>query len=99
MAALLAWLRSKSFTSHSVAAGAVFLAGLISTDQQVRDLMLTFFKSHPAIGTDIVALAAIVLKYSHSSSPAGAVAAAKVIEASPNAPTPAAVAAATPETK
>lgn len=96
MAALIAWLKSKSVTSHSVAAGAVFIAGLISTDAQVRNIVLSFFEKHPAIGTDIVAIAGIILKYSHSSSPAGKVAAAQVIEASPNPPTQAAVDAAKP---
>jgi hypothetical protein len=96
MSTLIAWLKSKNWTTHSIAAAAVFIAGLISTDAQVRNLVLSFFEKHPAIGTDVVALAAIILKYSRSSSKAGTVAIAQVIAASPDPPTQAAVDAAKP---
>jgi hypothetical protein len=94
--ALIAWLKSKSYLSHSVAAGAILIATLISSDLQVRNFVLEIFKAHPTLGADIIALAAIILKYSHSNSPAGTVASAQVIMASPDPPTPAAVAAAQP---
>jgi len=94
---LMKWLRSKSITSHSVAAALVLAATVITSDQQVRDFVLGLFQAHPKIATAIVSLAAIILKYSHSSSPAGAIAQAQTIEATPNAPTQAAVDAAKPK--
>ena len=48
-----------------------------------------------ALAGDIIILAGIVAKYSHSSSPAGTVANAKAIMAQPNAPTAAQVDSAT----
>ena len=91
MNAILAWLKSKSITSHTVAAAAVALSTLIMTDEQARDFVLKLFAAHPKIGTTIVALAGIILKYSHSSSPAGTVATAQQIVAAPDPPTQAAV--------
>jgi hypothetical protein len=91
---ITAWLKSKNLTSHTVAAGAIALAGLIMADQQVRDFIISASVAHPKIGAGIIALAGIILKYSHSSSPAGTVATAEVIQASPNAPSPSAVEAA-----
>jgi hypothetical protein len=99
MNALMAWLKSKNLTSHSIAAAAIALATLITTDQQVRDFLISTFQQHPKIGTGIVTLAGIILKYSHSSSAAGTVATAQHIELSPNPPTPAEVAAANPKEK
>ena len=91
MEALLAFFRSKNITSHTVAAAVITLAGLIMSDEQVRDFVLSTFQAHPKIGTSIVALAGIVLKYSHSSSSAGTIATAEKIVAAPNPPTPAEV--------
>ena len=99
MSTILAWLKSKNWTAHTVAVLAVSIATLISSDQMVRDFVLGLFKAHPAIGTDIVALAAIILKYSRSSSPAGVVALSQNIQAGPDAPSKAAVDAADIQTK
>jgi hypothetical protein len=99
MNSLWAWLKSKNLTSHSIAAAAIALATLITTDQQVRDFLISTFQQHPKIGTSIVTIAGIILKYSHSSSPAGTVATAQQIESSPNPPTPAEVVAANPKEK
>ena len=88
MKALLAWLRSKNITSHTVAVAAITLAGLITKDEQFRDFVLSLLKAHPSLGPDVVLLAGVILKYSHSSSPAGTVAAAQVIEATPDPPPP-----------
>jgi hypothetical protein len=97
MNSFVSWLKSKSITSHSVAAVAVSLATLIMTDETVRNFVLSTFDHHPKIGSSILALAGIILKYSHSSSPAGTVATAQAIESAPNPPTPAAVEAAKPK--
>jgi hypothetical protein len=94
---LVAWLKSKNITAHSIAVGAIALATLYTTDQQVRDFVLALVKDHPKIAADISLAVAVILKYSHSSSDAGTVANAKVIEASPNPPTATAVEAATPK--
>ena len=95
-AGIQAWLRSKNWTAHTVAIAAVAAATAVTTDQQVRDFVLGIFQAHPKIGTGIITAAGIILKYSHSSSAAGTVATAENVMASPNAPSPAAVAAANP---
>src|ERR1017187_9760346 len=91
---LLAWLKSKNWTAHSIALLAIAAAGIITEDADVRNLLIDLFKNHPAIVTQIVAVAGIVLKYSHSSSAAGTVANAESVLAAPNPPTQAAVQAA-----
>lgn len=68
---LLAWLQSKNITSHSVAAVVVILATALTTDQQVRDFFISLFQAHPKVVTVVMSLAAIVLKYSHSSKQTG----------------------------
>jgi len=91
MAAFIAWLKSKNITTHTIAALGISAAGLITFDPQVQQFVLTLLKAHPALAGDIIILAGIVAKYSHSSSPAGTVANAKAIMALPNAPTAAQV--------
>lgn len=91
---LIAWFKSKNVTAHTIAAVGVLAATAITTDQQVRDFVLGLFQAHPKIGTGILTVAGIILKYSHSSSAAGTVAQAEKVMASPNPPTPAAVEAA-----
>lgn len=76
------WLRSKNITSHTVAAFALSAAALITTNQQVQQFVLALFKAHPAVGADIVLLAGIILKYSHSSSDEGTLATAQTIKVS-----------------
>ena len=55
---------------------------------------MSSFQLHPKIVSGITGLAVIILKYGHSSSPAGVVANAQSVLASPNPPTQAAVQAA-----
>jgi hypothetical protein len=86
MNSFLLWIKSKNITSHSIAAVVIGAAGLIMTDETVRNFVLGLFQKHPNIGTAIVSLAGIILKYSHSSSPASTVAQAKAVLASPDAP-------------
>ena len=95
-AGLAAWFKSKNITAHTIAAVAILAATAITTDETVRNFVLGFFQTHPKIGTGIITVAGIILKYSHSSSDAGTVAAAERVLSSPNPPTQAAVAAATP---
>jgi hypothetical protein len=84
---LKAWLKGKNVTSHTVAVVAIGAATLITTDQQVRNFLISILSAHPKALADISLLAAIILKYSHSSSPAGTVATAGQLLASPAAPT------------
>ena len=93
-AGLIAWFKSKNITAHSIAVIAIAAATAITTDEQVRSFVTGMFQNHPKIFTGIMSAAAIILKYSHSSSAAGTVANAQSIEASPKPPTPAAVQAA-----
>lgn len=87
MNALLAWLKSKNITSHSVAVAVASAAALIMSDEQVRSWITGAFVDHPKIATGIISAAGIILKYSHSSSPAGTMAQARQVLTSPDAPT------------
>lgn len=91
MSKLIAFLKSKNITSHTVAALAISAATLISTDEQVRTFLVGAFVHHPKIATEIIALASIILKYSRGSSPTGA-----VTEVAKDTPVPVLIA---PETK
>jgi hypothetical protein len=86
MNAILAWLKSKNASSHSIAAGAVVIAGIIMTDEKVRDFVLALFAKHPDVGTAIVTIAGIIFKYSSSRTPAAIVGAAQQIQVAPNPP-------------
>lgn len=94
---IAAWLRSKNISAHSIAALLTTLAFIVVSDGEVRDFILKLFATHPKIGTTIIAVAGIVFKYSHSSSPAGAVAHAKEIMMSDKKPTTEQVLAADPK--
>lgn len=82
-----AWFLSKSWTSHTVAAALVTLAGILAFDLRAQQLVTALFKGHPEAASEIILVAGLIAKYTHSSSPAGTVAAAKVIVASADAPT------------
>ena len=99
MSKILAWLKSKNITSHAIAAFLIAAAGLITEDQQVRSFLVSIFSAHPKLAAEIIAVASIILKYSSSSSPAGAVVAGKAALDSPSAPTASQVEAADPKTK
>jgi hypothetical protein len=81
-AKIAAWFRSKNVTSHSIAVAAVAFATLYTTDDQFRNFVIALFQNHPKILADISLAAGVILKYMHSSSPAGTVGAAQVIQAS-----------------
>ena len=84
IATIKAWFRSKNITSHSVAVAAVAFATLYTTDDQFRNFVIALFQNHPKILADISLAAGVILKYMHSSSPAGTVGAAQAIQASNN---------------
>ena len=94
MEGLSAWFRSKNITAHTVAVAAIAAATAITTDEQVRSFLVGVFQQHPKIASAIIGAAVIILKYSHSSSPAGTVANAESVLAAPNPPTATAVQAA-----
>jgi hypothetical protein len=98
-AGIEAWFRGKNITAHSIALAAIAFATAYTSDQQFRDFILGLVKDHPKIAADLTLAVGIILKYSHSSSAAGTVATAEKVLASPNPPTPAAIAAATPTLK
>ena len=91
IAKIVAWFRSKNVTSHSIAVAAVAIATLYSTDDQFRNFVIALFQNHPKILADITLAVGIILKYMHSSSPAGTVASAQGVMDAPNPPTQAAV--------
>jgi hypothetical protein len=97
---LVAWLKSKNITTHTigVAAGLAMLA-ISDNAWGCRDLLLKLFHDHPSLGADIVLISGAFAAYKRSSSNAGAVAVAKVVMDSPNAPTSAAIDAANTATK
>jgi hypothetical protein len=72
MNSILAWIKSKNLSSHTVLIGATSLAVLISTDQQVQTLIVSTLKSHPALASDIILLATVLAKFSHSTKQADA---------------------------
>ena len=84
---LAAWFRSKNLTAHALAAILLTAASVISADPQARQFIAMTFQRHPSLGAWIIAAAGIAAKYSRSSSAAGTIASAKIIAASPDAPT------------
>jgi hypothetical protein len=96
MTALLAWLKSKNWSTHAIGISLASIATVIVSDQQAQQFLINLFNTHPAIATQIIALAGIIAAYKRSSSKAGTVAQANTIMASPNPPTASQVQAATP---
>lgn len=66
-----AWLKSKNVNSHTVAVVVIAAATAFTTDTDVRNYVLGLLQNHPKIVANLTALAAIILKYSHSSKPEG----------------------------
>jgi hypothetical protein len=88
---IVAWAKSKNWTTHTVIAAAIGLAGLIAADPAIQDWIKTTLAAHPQIASLIVLASIAVAKNSHSSSPAGTLATARDINAAPNTPTSAEV--------
>lgn len=66
MNSIIAWFKSKSISSHTVMVVLLALAGLVTTDAQVQELLKQLLAAHPAIMADVMLVAGIILKYSHS---------------------------------
>jgi hypothetical protein len=66
MNSIITWFKSKNITSHTVLAGAIALAVLITTDQQAQSFIVSILQAHPVAASDIILLAGVVAKYSHS---------------------------------
>ena len=91
IAKIKAWFLSKNITTHTVWIGLLGFAVAYDSSSALRDQVATLFFGHPVIVTKIgilcsnlVILSAMWAKLSHSSSPAGTVANAQVIQASQN---------------
>ena len=95
MNTIISWFKSKNITAHMVFGLATATAAAITFDPQVQQFLVAVLKGHPALVADILLAAGVIAKYSHSSSPAGTLATARVINASPDAPTSTEVDAAT----
>ena len=103
MSGFLAWLKSKNLTTHSVGLAIIGFAVAYDSTPALQNYISSIFVGHEAvvttlgkICTNIVAGVTLWRNYSHSTSPAGAVARAKSVLDSPDAPTAKAVDAATP---
>ena len=90
----VAWLKSKSAITHSVGVALFGFAVAYDSSKTLQENVAGLFTGHPEIVTkiglictNVVLLAGIVAKYSHSSSNAGTVANAQAILAKPDAPT------------
>ena len=98
MNSISVWFRSKNWTTHTVIAGAITLAGLIAMDPAIQEWIKTTLAAHPQLASLIVLASIAVAKNAHSSSPAGTLATANAIKFGPdsaNAPTATEVDAAT----
>jgi hypothetical protein len=84
---ILAWLKSKNWTTHTVGAACISAAIYISASQQAQQFLLDLLKAHPALAADAILLATLIAKASRSSSPAGTMAAARAIRADGDQPT------------
>jgi hypothetical protein len=65
----------------------VTTAGIVASDTQVQQFLVGILAQHPAAAAQGIALAVIIAKYTHSSSPAGTLATARDIKAGPGTPT------------
>ena len=77
----VAWLKSKNITSHTVFGVITVMASAVVLDEQIRTFVLGLFAAHPKIGTAIIAIAGIILKYSTGMSAAGVLKAAPAAQA------------------
>jgi hypothetical protein len=91
MNALVAWLRSKNWSTHAIVVSLGSFAVFITSDPQAQQFLVSMLKAHPAIATQIIVLAGIITTYKRSSSPAGTVAQGIIVAAGTNPPTAAQV--------
>ena len=102
LAWFISWCKSKNLTTHTIGLAIVTAAFAYDSSPDLRNYIGTLFTGYPVVVTKLGELAANIVagvtlwrNYSHSLSAAGAVAHAKAIQSSPDAPTSAAVDAAT----
>lgn len=96
MNALWTWLKGKNWSTHAIAVTLGSVATFIVSDQQAQDFLVNIFKTHPAIATELITLAGIIVTYKRSSTAASTVAQSNAIQASDNPPTATQVKAAPP---
>jgi hypothetical protein len=72
MNSIVAWFKSKNITSHTIVAFLIAGATLITSDEQVRSLLVSAFVHHPKIIANVILIAGIIMKYSRDSSSQGA---------------------------
>jgi hypothetical protein len=102
MQTILAWLKSKNITTHTVGGFIIAFAVAYNSSPQLRDYIGTLFTGFPVVVSklgilcaDIAAGVALWRNYAHSGSDAGVLARAREIQSKPDAPTAAQVDAAT----
>jgi hypothetical protein len=98
----IAWVRSKSKTTHAIGLAIAGFAVTYDSSPQLQNYIGTLFTGYPVIVTHLGILCANIAagltiwrNYSHGLSDAGAVAYGKAILNKPDAPTPTQVEAAT----
>ena len=103
---LVAWMKSKNITVHTLGLGIVGFAAAYDSSPDLRNYIGTVFTGYPVVVTrlgeltaNIVAGVTLWRNYAHSSSPAGIVAASRDVLDSPNPPTAAQIDAADVKTK
>jgi len=87
MNTLTAWLKSKNWSTHAIGGTLLSIAVFITSDVQAQQFLVTLLKAHPAIASQILVLAGIVVAYKRSSSAAGTVAQSNAIMEGVNPPT------------
>jgi len=67
MTSFITWAKGKSSMAHSIAMFGIAAACAITKDADLQKLIVSLFKDHPVIASDIVIAAAIIFRYSKSS--------------------------------
>lgn len=92
---LIAWFKSRNWSTHTVIAVAGSLALYIAADPAAQLWIKTTLAAHPQLASLIVLASLAIAKQTPSRSDAGVLAAARTINAAPDAPTASEVDAAT----
>jgi hypothetical protein len=92
---LIAWFKAQHWSTHAILLAFGTAATIIYTDPSAKQLVLTFFKNNPDLGTTIITLAGFYVTLKSPHSDAGTLAKANAILDKPDAPTAAQVDAAT----
>ena len=88
---IIAWFKSKNLNSHWIAAVVFGAAGIVAFDPSVQQFVTQLCGAHAGLAAEIIGAAVIIAKYSHSSSPAGTYATARVLTNAGQTPTSAEV--------